>query len=134
MTHAQSPEKIYAAKQPKEKIINLSHLSNYSTRSKPSGSPVRGRLKGPGASEHVASVVVRGGEERSAGAGVRRWRWCWGGEVWKGLQAHLLVLLKLPHHHPAKLLAVALAGVQQLANFGGARGLIGHQLVVLAHQ
>lgn len=51
-----------------------------------------------------------------------------------GLQAQLLVVLELADNHATELLAVAVTGVQQLAHLGRARGLVDHQLVVLAHQ
>lgn len=50
------------------------------------------------------------------------------------VQAHLLVVEQLADDNAAEVLVVFVAVVQQLADFGGARRLVDHQLVVLAHQ
>ena len=70
------------------------------------------------------------GEQR--GAGPRHHRGHDHGGV--GLQSVLLVPVQRVHHQAAAVLAVPVGGVQQLAYLGGARGLVHHQLVVLAHQ
>lgn len=58
------------------------------------------------------SCVVKGvGEEGGAGGGIRWRRRAGGAEVGVGLKAHLFVVLELPHHHAAEVLAVPLASV-----------------------
>lgn len=53
---------------------------------------------------------------------------------WVRLQPPLVVVHQLAHDDPAEVLVVLVAVVQQLADLGGARGLVDHQFVILAHQ
>lgn len=76
-------------------------------------------------------VVEGAGEE---GGGIRWRRRAGGAEFGVRMQAHLFVVLELPHHHAAEVLAVPLASVQKLPHFGGTCGLVHDQFIVLTHQ
>lgn len=79
----------------------------------------------------VPVVAVGRGEGRHGGHGGRDGRADLGRVR---LQPSLVVLHQLAHDDPAEVLVVLVAVVQQLADLGGARGLVDHQFVILAHQ
>lgn len=53
---------------------------------------------------------------------------------WVRLQAHLLVVVQLADDDAAEVFIVSVTVVQELAHLGGARWLVYHQFVILAHQ
>lgn len=80
---------------------------------------------------NVPGDIVGHGEWRRAGG-----EGCGGGGYFRrvGLQAHLLVVMELAHDNAAEVFVVSMTVVQELADLGGARGLVHHQLVILSHQ
>lgn len=94
--------------------------------------PAQEQWLGVGRRSEVSCGVEGVGDEGGSGGGIR-WRRASDAEVRVGLQAHLFVVLELPHHHTAELLAVPLASVQKLPHFGGTCGLVHDQFIVLAH-
>lgn len=79
---------------------------------------------------HVPGDVVGHGQRRCAGE-----EGCSRGvdfsRVW--LQAHLLVLVQLADDNAAEVFVVSVTVVQELADLGGACGLVHHQFVILPH-
>jgi len=52
--------------------------------------------------------------------------------VW--LQPHLLVVQQLADNDVAEIFVVSVTVVQELADLGGARGLVKHQFIILSHE
>ncbi len=80
---------------------------------------------------HVPGDIVGHGQRRRAGEEA-----CGRGADFNRvrLQPHLLVVVQLADDNAAEVFVVSVTVVQELADLGGARGLVHHQFVILAHQ